>query len=355
MSKKVSGKPGAVQSFEGCGLHRHVFDVETFGLNGPENLLNDPAPTVELSDPSCLFECFDPMAGQQAPTCRLHTYWRVDFSRLNDVDGRAGGNALFNRSVFGVRQGNASETNANPGRALLLPGSRGQLDRMFLLRRALKAEKELACIIGKIAIMGRSDQDVHAFWAACKHLEDVPFTVGYNRDIRSRVQNGGTSLHAFKPAIALFFTKRSIFGRLLAAARAFNELHVNRSEQRALFGLHRDRSMADNAVFRPIITKARCVLNRQNMQTVNAPGRDLPGLFDNLFHCHLLVPQKPTKANLTCAIAADATHRNTTRTDLDKTTMQKAFSLIQTTITKMRTRVLHLYPLETARQEIEPI
>ena len=41
-----------------CG-HGVVFDAETFALYGPENLSNDPAPTVELRDPSRLFERFN--------------------------------------------------------------------------------------------------------------------------------------------------------------------------------------------------------------------------------------------------------------------------------------------------------
>ena len=49
----------------------------------------------------------------------------------------------------------------------------------------------------------------HAFGAAYKHLKDIPFTVGYNRDVRCCVQNSCTCLHAFKLAITLIPTKRA--------------------------------------------------------------------------------------------------------------------------------------------------
>jgi len=68
---------------------------------------------------------------------------------------------------------------------------------MVLLRGAFKAGKELARIVNKIAIMGRSDQHFHAFGTAGKHLEYVCFTVSHHRDSRSRTQSGCARQHAF--------------------------------------------------------------------------------------------------------------------------------------------------------------
>ncbi len=75
-------KRHGAQRLEGCGFHRHVCDVEALGLDGPENRLDDPAPTVELRYPSRRFERVDPMAGQPAGgsiSCAstMETVWRA--------------------------------------------------------------------------------------------------------------------------------------------------------------------------------------------------------------------------------------------------------------------------------------
>ena len=84
------------KTVEGHRLHRHIFDVTTVGLHRAEEWLNDPAPTVELDDPSRVFERFDPMAGQQVPMGRLHTHWQIHFPRVNTVNRLTGGNIWFN-------------------------------------------------------------------------------------------------------------------------------------------------------------------------------------------------------------------------------------------------------------------
>ncbi|WP_246660663.1 hypothetical protein, partial [Nitratireductor sp. XY-223] len=343
------------QFLERHGFHRHVFDVEAPGLNGSKNLLDNPASTVELGDPSCLFERFNPVGGQQSPMRGFHTVRRVDFSRLDEMDGLAVGNTRFKWSVLGMLQGNAPEANANARRALLVPGSCRQLDDVLLLRLAIKAGKELACIVGKIAIMGRSDQDFHLFRTARKHLEYVCFTVSDHRDSRSRTQSSCGSLHAFNPTIALLFTKGSVSGWLFAATSVFKELHVERPEQRALFGFNGNGGVSENAVSQSVITKGSRVLNRQNMQAVNATTRVLASLFHKLFLCHLPVPQKPTKADLISTIAANASDRDAARATRYKAFMKDVCSPIQTKIPKMRTRILqHLCTVfETSNQEEE--
>ncbi len=266
-----------------------------------------------------------------------------------ETAGRAG-----TPGSIGLFSGCLRVTHAHAGRALPLPGSRGPRDRMLRLRPAFKAGKELAGIIAKTAVMGCPDPHIHAVRAAGDHREDVRFPIGDHRDMRRRVQNGGACWHGFQPAVAFLVAKRPVFGWLRAAAGAFDPWPVDRAEQRALFRLHRDRGRADKAVSRPVIPTARRVWNRPNRETIHAPGRGHGGLVNDLVHGHFLGPQKPAQADLTSAIAANTPNRNTTRTDLNQTIMKKAFGRIPTTITTMRTRVVHLYsPLVNTRPKIE--
>ncbi|MDE2914173.1 MAG: hypothetical protein OXL68_14755 [Paracoccaceae bacterium] len=132
------------------------------------------------------------------------------------------------------------------------------------------------------------------------------------------------------------------FGRLPPTAKALEDLRGNPSEQRTGLGLNRDRRMADKPVARPVITKAGHVLDRQNMQTIDARSRAKRRLHDNLRDRHLVIPKKPPNPDLARSVPARAAHRNPPRPSLDKTIMQKAPGFIQTTISEMRDSRVHV-------------
>ena len=92
----------------------------------------------------------------------------------------------------------------------------------------------------------------------------------------------------------------------------------------------------------PIITKAGRILDRQNVQAIDARSRVKQSLFDNLLDRHLLIPEKPPNTDLASSIPAHAAHRDPSRPKLDKTIMQEAPGLIQTTIPKMRHTTIHI-------------
>ena len=70
-----------------------AISMDTFSMSKPfssdrtKELLNYPTPTMELCDPSRLFEGLNLVAGQQAPVCGPHTFRRINLFRFNDADG----------------------------------------------------------------------------------------------------------------------------------------------------------------------------------------------------------------------------------------------------------------------------
>lgn len=76
---------------KGGGFRRDALDVEAFGFDGPEQLRDCPAPTVELRDPARLLEAFDPVAAQQPPVPPVSpgAGGGVDFARLDKEEGLA--------------------------------------------------------------------------------------------------------------------------------------------------------------------------------------------------------------------------------------------------------------------------
>ena len=177
---------------------------------------------------------------------------------------------------------------------------------------------------------------------AGKHLEYVAFPIGNHRHPCRQRHQACTRLHAVNPALALFVAKSPVPRESFPAATALNDLRINQSKHCAMLGFNRNRRMANKAVARAIITKAGRILDRQNVQAIDARGRVKRSLFDNLLDRHLLIPEKPPNTDLASSIPAHAAHRDPSRPKLDKTIMQEAPGLIQTTIPKMRHTTIHI-------------
>src|ERR1700686_3472954 len=95
---------------------------------------------------------------------------------------------------------------------------------------------------------------------------------------------------------------------MLLAADVTEEYRINKAEQRAIMGVHRDHRMQIQTALLAIVAQSRGVLDRQDVTSLDQPSTALPGGRDHLVRSHPHVTQEPGKAHLASAIATHTAH-----------------------------------------------
>jgi len=259
---------------EGGGLHGHALDVEASGLDGAEQLLDHPAPAIELRDPARLLEGLDPVAGQQPPVRRRHPGRGVDLARLDKEDRLARRHAGRHGPALRALKRDRAEAHADAGRAFLLSGTGRQGDRMLPLRPVGQAGEQLARPLRDHPVLRGPDQNLHAFGPVGEHLVNVALTIDTRRHLRCAGRHQiSAGPQAVDPALAFLVAKRAALRALALTAMTLNEPGIHKAQQRAMLALNRNRGMADKTVAQAVVAETRRVLDRQNMQTLNARRR----------------------------------------------------------------------------------
>jgi hypothetical protein len=128
---------------------------------------------------------------------------------------------------------------------------------------------------------------------------------------------------AIEPAPAFLVLEAPRLTPRLEPAVADQDLAMHQPQQRAALGIHRDRRVRLDRVFRAIIAQARGVLDRQNVPPRHPPFGSRTGLGEDLLGAHFRIAQKSRQANLAGPLAPERAHRDTALTDLHQTPMEK--------------------------------
>ena len=124
--------------------------------------------------------------------------------------------------------------------------------------------------VSQDAIMVGADQKLRLGGPTGELLIDIGFPVGNdgNADRSGRDQTG-RRLCRVKPAAALFLGEGPFFAQMLLAADVAEEYRINKAEQRAIMGVHRDHRMQVQTALFAIVTQCRGVLDRQDVTSLD--------------------------------------------------------------------------------------
>jgi len=115
-----------------------------------------------------------------------------------------------------------------------------------------------------------ADQQLSLGGPAGEFLIDIAFPVGYdgNADRSGRDQTG-RCLCRIKPAAARFLGEGPFFAQMLLAADVAEKYRINKAEQRAIMGVHRDHRMQVQTALLAIVAQRRGVLDRQDVTSLD--------------------------------------------------------------------------------------
>jgi hypothetical protein len=109
---------------------------------------------------------------------------------------------------------------------------------------------------------------------------------------------------------------------MLLAANVTEEHRIDKSEQPAIMGVHRDHGMQVQTALLAIVAQGRGILDRQDVPPLDQPSGARAGSRDHLVRPHTRVAQEAGNAHLAGAIASHATHADAGLPDTDQTGQQ---------------------------------